>query len=51
MLALLANYRPISSILFSSKILEEVVVKQITGHLHRDGFTQVSELVTVQKQH
>lgn len=51
MLALLANYRPIFNILSISKILEEVFLNQIIDQLHRNGFTQVSELVTVQKQH
>uniref|UniRef100_A0A669EZ27 Reverse transcriptase domain-containing protein n=1 Tax=Oreochromis niloticus TaxID=8128 RepID=A0A669EZ27_ORENI len=35
--AVLANYRPISNLPFISKILERVVVKQLTDHLQRNG--------------
>uniref|UniRef100_A0A669CNN6 Reverse transcriptase domain-containing protein n=1 Tax=Oreochromis niloticus TaxID=8128 RepID=A0A669CNN6_ORENI len=35
--AVLANYRPISNLPFISKILERVVVKQLTDHLQRSG--------------
>uniref|UniRef100_A0A669FAZ4 Reverse transcriptase domain-containing protein n=1 Tax=Oreochromis niloticus TaxID=8128 RepID=A0A669FAZ4_ORENI len=35
--AVLDNYRPISNLPFISKILERVVVKQLTDHLQRNG--------------
>uniref|UniRef100_A0A669B839 Reverse transcriptase domain-containing protein n=1 Tax=Oreochromis niloticus TaxID=8128 RepID=A0A669B839_ORENI len=35
--AVLCNYRPISNLPFISKILERVVVKQLTDHLQRNG--------------
>ena len=33
----LANYRPISSLLFISKFLEKIVAAQLCDHLHRNN--------------
>lgn len=38
--AFLTNYRPISNLSFISKILERVVVKQLTDYLQRTGYVQ-----------